>query len=226
MKKSIHESSYSFLVLWTVLLLCVGCIDNPPEPDPIPDLKPAEFIKVSADYHHSLALEKDGKLWAWGYNTFGQLGISTFSNTYYPVLIDSGYTEISTGSLTGYFSGTIVNSFYSMGIKSDGSLWAWGSNQEGQLGDGTYTNASNPVYIGSDYTAVSAGGAHTLAIKKDSSLWAWGFNYYGQLGDGSKVDKNVPTHIGDGYISISAGRKHSLAIKSDGSMWAWGANGF
>jgi len=120
---------------------------------------------------------------------------------------------------------------YSLGLRSDGTLWAWGDNTQSQLGDGT-TGAANsknvPTRIGvdDDWAEVAAGWGHTLALKSDGTLWAWGLNTSSQLGDGTTVAKNVPTKVGtdDDWAEVAAGQYHSFALKDDGSLWAWGQN--
>ncbi len=115
-----------------------------------------------------------------------------------------------------------------LAIRSDRSLWAWGRNQDGELGDGTYTSRTLPTQIGTDtdWAFVSVGATHSVAIKTDGTLWAWGSNSSGQLGDGTYIDKNVPVQIGSDtdWASFSAGASHNMAIKTDGSLWAWGSN--
>ena len=83
---------------------------------------------------------------------------------------------------------------HTIGIKTDGTLWAWGRNDYGQLGDGTNTNKNVPTQIGTDtnWKLIAAGDNHTMAIKDNGTLWAWGRNNYGQLGDGTTVNKNTP----------------------------------
>ena len=113
-------------------------------------------------------------------------------------------------------------------MQSDGSLWGWGSNNNGQLGDGTTADKLFPVRIGSatDWSQVATGSVHALAIKTDGSLWAWGDNSAGQLGDGSNSDKNIPTRIGTAsdWAQVGANSLYSVAIKTDGTLWSWGAN--
>ena len=110
-----------------------------------------------------------------------------------------------------------------------GTLWAWGLNNYGQLGDGATTNKTSPVQIGtaSNWVIVTAGIFHTLGIKSDGTLWAWGLDSDGQLGDGTTDDKTSPVQIGtaNNWVSVSAGQNYSLALKSDGTLWAWGFNG-
>ncbi len=115
-------------------------------------------------------------------------------------------------------------------IRSDGTLWAWGYNWFGQLGDNTNTDRSVPTRVGTDnkWAAVSAGSSHTLALKTDGSLWAWGANGFGQLGDGAGIDSRIPVQIGQDkdWAAVWAGGTSSLALKNDGSLWAWGDNQF
>ncbi|MCL2175350.1 MAG: hypothetical protein FWB73_04815 [Treponema sp.] len=191
--------------------------------------------QVSAGSLHTVAIKTDGTLWAWGDNRYGQLGDGTSgidsndhsANKNIPVLIGSGYASVSAGDS------------HTVAIKTDGTLWAWGANSSGQLGDGTWYESKNtPVQIGTGYASVSAGDDHTVAIKTDGTLWAWGMNNYGQLGDGTNTyyndgygnyinnDRNAPVQIGTGYASVSAGSDHTVAIKTDGSLWAWGRNNY
>jgi len=115
----------------------------------------------------------------------------------------------------------------SFAITDDGTLWSWGSNTNGQLGDGATTNSVNPLNIGGNFATVSAGYGHSLALKTDGTLWAWGNNGFGQVGDGTTTAATVPVQIGSaGYSAVSAGLNFSLAIKKDGTLWAWGDNSF
>ena len=111
-------------------------------------------------------------------------------------------------------------------IKPDGSLWAWGNNMSGQLGDGTTTHSDTPIKIMEDIVFVSAGASHTMAIQSDGSLWAWGNNRAGQLGDDTTINRLTPIKIMEDVVSVSAGASHTMAIRTDGSLWAWGNNYF
>jgi hypothetical protein len=118
--------------------------------------------------------------------------------------------------------------FHSAAIKSDGTLWTWGSNSEGQLGNGTLDPSWVPVQIGTDNTwsQISVGSRHCVAIKQDGTLWAWGANHVGQLGDSTTIQRNSPVQIGNHklWTRVSSGSAHNLALASDGSIWAWGDN--
>ena len=136
--------------------------------------------------------------------------------------------------LTPFLAKLISANRHTVAIRTDGSLWAWGSNNYGQLGDGTETNKNTPTRIGTDtnWKSVSTGSEHTIALKTDGSLWAWGSNVFAQLGDGTggggfddnSGNKNIQTKIGTdtNWASVSAGGYHTVAIKTDGSLWAWG----
>jgi alpha-tubulin suppressor-like RCC1 family protein len=124
----------------------------------------------------------------------------------------------------------IVGLNHSVGLKNDGSLWAWGSNAHGQLGIGNNTNVNVPTQIGnsSNWQKISIGSEHVLAIKSDGTLWAWGYNTFGQLGNGNNLDLNIPTQIGNetNWQTVACGSQHTLAIKTDGTLWAWGRNNY
>ncbi|MCL2388623.1 MAG: S-layer homology domain-containing protein, partial [Defluviitaleaceae bacterium] len=112
----------------------------------------------------------------------------------------------------------------SYAIMEDGSLWGWGTNYVGQLGDGTWNNRHDPVRIMENVVTVSAGQSHVLAVTTDGGLWAWGSNTGGQIGDGTTTHRNNPVRIMENVIAVSARQMHSFAITADGVLWAWGTN--
>lgn len=118
----------------------------------------------------------------------------------------------------------------SFAILQDGSLWAWGNNREGQLGDGTTERRFAPVKIMDDVAAVSASGAHTIAIKTDGSLWAWGDNSTGEIGNGDIENRFVfvivPEKVMECTVTACAGSGYTIAVRTDGSLWVWGDNSF
>ncbi|TRX30276.1 hypothetical protein FNW52_20320, partial [Flavobacterium sp. ZT3R18] len=121
-----------------------------------------------------------------------------------------------------------TGSNHTVALKTDGTLWTWGNNNAGQLGDGTNTNRNTPKQIGTanDWKTIVSTSDHTIAIKTDGTLWAWGYNIYGQLGDGTTTNKNTPIQIGTDtdWQTINTGAFYTVAIKADGTLWAWGEN--
>ncbi len=182
-------------------------------------------VSVAAGFEHSLAIGSDGNLYAWGYNSSGQLGDGTKTdrNTPVQVFLPSGVSAVSVSA----------GDSHSFAIGSDGNLYAWGNNSIGQLGDGTTTSRNTPVQVilpsGVSAVSVAAGNLHSFAISSDGKLYAWGDNGVGQLGDGTTTDRNTPVQvflpIGVSVVSVAAGSFHSLAIGSDGKLYAWGQNG-
>src|SRR5262249_54323255 len=113
---------------------------------------------------------------------------------------------------------------------SAGTVWTWGWNSAGQLGDGTTTDRHAPVQVPgvSGVGGVSAGAYHTLALRGDGTVWAWGYNAVGEVGDGTTVTRSRPVQVPGltGMVAVSAGGLHSLALRGDGTVWAWGDNDF
>ena len=223
-----------------------------PDRKAYPDL-PADFtyLQVSAGASHSLAVGSDGNAWAWGWNGGGQLGDGTGNsrnapvrvktpdrNTYPDLPADFTYVQVSAGG------------DHSLAVGSDGNAYAWGSNEYGQLGDGTTTERHAPVMVRTPdrktypdlpadftYLQVSAGTDHSLALGSDGNVYAWGYNYYGQLGNNRSGDNAnpVPVRVRDPAnptdtsqglkaAQVRAGYHFSLAVGSDGNAYAWGYN--
>jgi len=109
---------------------------------------------------------------------------------------------------------------HTMALKNDGTLWAWGYNEYGQIGDKTTINRSTPTRVSNiaGVKSIAAGYAHSIALKKDGTLWTWGYNYRGQLGDGTSIDKSEPVQvsgINNDVKAIAAGADHTIALKVD-----------
>ncbi|MFN1215998.1 T9SS type A sorting domain-containing protein [Chryseobacterium kwangjuense] len=177
-----------------------------------------KFLAVSS--HHTLGLKNNGTLWSWGNNAVGQLGIG------------SSVSKFSTPQQVGTESNwktVSAKGFHSLALKSDGSLWGWGMNEHGELGDGTAVQRNSPVQIGNSYdwkSITTTTRYRSFAIKNDGSLWGWGQNENGELGDGTTIQRNSPVQIGNSYDwkSIDCGALHCVAIKQDNSVWSWGGN--
>ena len=167
---------------------------------------------------HTLFADTDGTVWAWGYNSKGQLGNGTTTNSSNAAQIAglSGVTAVAAGTE------------FSMALKSDGTVWAWGDNTDGQLGDGTTTSRTTPVQVSgiTDAVAITAGDVHAAALKSDGTILVWGDNTYGQLGNGTVISSALPVQISalTNIVSVSAGYDHTLALQKDGTVWAWGNN--
>ena len=180
---------------------------------------------IAAGPAHSLFIKSDGSLWAMGDNNYGQLGDGTFNNTNQPEeIVSSNVTAIAVG---GFYGDPTIEEF-SLFTKSDGSLWAMGYENSGDLGDGNYfiwTNQPEQI-VSNNVVAIAAGGSHSLFVKSDGSLWAMGQGFEGELGNGrtgitSRTNKPVQI-LSSGVIAVAAGGLYSLFLKSDGSLWAMG----
>ncbi|MGE5329012.1 MAG: hypothetical protein ACM3KR_05875 [Deltaproteobacteria bacterium] len=175
---------------------------------------------ISAGNRHSLVLKNDGTVWAWGENTYCQLGDNTWSNRTAPIQVPNiaDITAISASA----------GGLHNLVLKKDGTVWSWGYNGSGQLGNGAGKYLSYAVRIPSlsGVGAISAGSSHSLALKKDGTLWAWGDNSSGELGNNSTNSSSTPIQINgiNNINKISAGCLFTLALKNDGTVWAWGDN--
>ena len=186
----------------------------------------AQVQSVSAGGYHTCAVKTDGTLWCWGGGGYGQLGDGTAADSLVPVQVSGHATDWA--AVSAGFQHTCA-------VKTDHSLWCWGWNDAGQLGDGTTTVQPNPVPVqvsghATDWAAVSAGYQHTCAVKTDHSLWCWGGDDYGQLGDGTTTSSLVPVQVSGhatDWAAVSAGSLYSTcAVKTDHSLWCWGWNSF
>jgi alpha-tubulin suppressor-like RCC1 family protein len=179
--------------------------------------------QVSAGILHTAAIKTDGTLWTWGYNNNGQLGDNSVSNKSSPVQTISFGTN---------WKQVVCGSSHTAAIKTDGTLWLWGDNLYGQLGDNSISDKSSPVQtisFGTNWKQVVCGSTYTAAIKTDGTLWLWGRDNYGQLGDNSVSNKSSPVQTisaGTNWKQVSSGAGHTAAIKTDGTLWLWGLNGF
>lgn len=176
---------------------------------------------IAAGEQHTLAVDLQGRVWAWGFNEYGQLGQPTsvkYSNK--PVLV-SGVNDVVA---------VAAGANHSVALTSDGKVYAWGRGNEGQVGNGQTRDKNDTPELVRNLTGImeiAAGDNHTLALKHDrTTIYAWGSNNYGQLGDGGYDAKLTPIQVSgiSGVKMISAGNDHSIAIKDDGTVWTWGRN--
>jgi alpha-tubulin suppressor-like RCC1 family protein len=169
-------------------------------------------------------IKADGTLWVWGSNVFGSLGLNTAG--FYSA-VSSPIQTITYGTTWSQVS---CSTDSVMAVKTDGTLWAWGSNYFGMLGDNTTVHKSSPVQVAgfaTTWSSVSKGPSHTCGIKKDGTLWCWGYNQQGQLGDNTITHRSSPVQTiagGSNYLQVSCGDGFTAAVKTDGTLWLWGAN--
>ena len=169
---------------------------------------------VSLGAWHSAAITKDGSLYMWGYNNYGQLGNGSSGNyekSVSPIKIMENVAAVSLGA------------WHSAAITKDGSLYMWGENSDGQLGNGTTNNLTRPQRIAVNVQSVELYGSYTTAISKDGGLYTWGYNLNGRLGNGTTTNSYTPIKIMSNVVS-SAGGSHTIALKKDGTVYTWGTN--
>ncbi|QQR86724.1 MAG: hypothetical protein IPJ76_00430 [Flavobacteriales bacterium] len=176
-----------------------------------------DWWQVAAGSRHTIALRTSGTLWGWGENASGQLGDGTFVNhpTPFPCGTATDWTDID------------AQGFHSMGLKNASStLWVWGDNNYGQVGNGSGTSEGLPVQVLTNCSSMSAGYYYCMAIKTDGSLWAWGNNVSHELGQGNNMTEPLPVQVGtaNDWSMVDAGFEHTLGIRSVANMYAWGAN--
>jgi alpha-tubulin suppressor-like RCC1 family protein len=180
-------------------------------------------IAVAGGAYHSVAVQANGSVQAWGDNGQGQLGNGSTTSSTVPVTV--------TG-LAGQVVDVAVGAYHTVALLADGTVQAWGNNSFGQLGNGTTTASSQPVTVtglGGTVTAIAAGAYHTLALMADGTVKAWGDNSEGQLGNGSTVSSSIPvtvTGLGAQPVAIAADGANSLALLASGAVQAWGYNNY
>ncbi|HEV3050786.1 MAG TPA: Ig-like domain-containing protein, partial [Longimicrobium sp.] len=205
-----------------------GSRQNAPNPTAVAGGR--TYTTIASGNTHSCARTPAGEVYCWGLNTSGQLGLGTTTGpdgcgltssipcSQTPRLVLGGLTFRSIG-----MGGT-----HSCGVATDGSVWCWGSNGSGQLGDGTTTSSSVPVRVTgvSNLKAITGSDSHTCGIAQDDSVWCWGENGDGQLGTGNTTDSLVPVQVSGGLRAsvISALGANTCAISTAGSTWCWGNN--
>jgi alpha-tubulin suppressor-like RCC1 family protein len=185
----------------------------------VPNL--TNITAIAAGTYHVLALKNDGTVWAWGDNVSGQIGNGTTGT--------DAKTPTQVSNLTNVVK-IAAGRFFSLAIKSDGTVWTWGENLYGQLGNGTNTDSNVPVQVkgltGITSALAATGAFHCIVVKNDNTVWAWGRNTYGNLGDNSVTHRSVPVQMIDiaDVSSLAAGTNFSILTKTDGSFWGCGRN--
>ena len=202
----------------------------------IADVIEGKMVQVSAGDTHSVALMEDGTVWQWGDNFHdGSIVdcVEKLNQLIFARPIETNNYAIKKIDIDDVTSIAAGNSM-SAAIKSDGTLWTWGFNAFGQLGNGTdilntggkiLIDSSIPYKILDDVKSVSLGNYWGMAVKNDGTLWAWGKNTYGVLVTSPRGIHNCkPVSIMGGVVEARAGAKHGIALREDGAVWIWGSN--
>ena len=176
------------------------------------------IVAISAGSSHATAIDTDGNLWIWGRNFNGALGMgqtpARLPNSPEPLLVLENVVSVSAGR------------HHTLAIRDDGSLWAWGMNNESQIGTGSASPSRNTpveIQIDGNVRTVVAGSGHSFAITSDGNLWAWGDNSDRGLGhDAVTAILHNPTIVMQDVIAVSSGSRYTMAQRTDGSLWVWG----
>lgn len=177
------------------------------------------WATVSAGIAHTCATRTNGTLWCWGGNSAGEIGNGK-----------PGEDQLVPARVGAFSNWATVTAGWgtTCAIRATGTLWCWGLNDYGQLGNGTRVDAATPVRVGSsrDWTGVTTSYAHTCATRDGGTLWCWGLNASGDLGDGTRHDRLRPVQVGTSteWSTVVAGTEDTCGTRTDGTLWCWGDN--
>lgn len=186
----------------------------------------ADWCQLAAGERHTLGTRTNGSAWSWGRNTSslggtGQLGDNSTTNKSSPVSVVGGFAD---------WCQLGAGRYHSVGVRSNGSAWAWGDNTAGRLGNNSINAQSSPVSVVGGFTnwcQIDAGTTHSIAIRSAGSVWTWGCNGAGQLGNNSTVNRSSPVSVVGGFADwcrIASGGAHNIAIRTNSTVWSWGNN--
>lgn len=213
------------MVLWMHVSVCPALSDDSGVP---------KFIYVSMGSEHGLAIAENNTVWTWGKNNWGECGI-----TFVPGNNSTHVINLTMIPGLDDVKAVAAGCGYSMALKNDGTVWTWGDNGHGCLGDGTNISRSDPEPVPGlrNVTAIEAGPFFAMALKDDGTVWAWGINDDGELCDGSIIKDSLRIYNPIDYnatpariqglsdvVAIRAGKDNGMAVKKDGTVWAWGSN--
>lgn len=210
-----------------------GAFTVTPRPLPAPVVDLDDVVAIAAGTNNTAcALRRDASVWCWGRNNIGQIGDgSSGANKPRPARV-----EVAPGQPLANVVAVAAGLAHQMALDADGNVWAWGFNQNGQIGNGGTTNQTRAVKIDglSGVVAISAGNQFSLAVRGDGSAWAWGRNASGQLGDGTTTNRPTPVQVLDarqpqgtlhGVTALAAGGTHTVAVTDEGAVLCWGSKG-
>jgi Alpha-tubulin suppressor and related RCC1 domain-containing proteins len=188
-----------------------------PDPPAVPQSSVA--VSISVGMSHVCAAMSDGQVWCWGGNEGGQLGAVADS--------DSSSAAVRVEAAPS-FTAVAAGGAHSCALAKDGTIWCWGANPNGQLGDGTMKSRTHPAVVAGTgrFTAVAAGVSHSCALDATGAAWCWGANQLGQLGNAGTTSSRVPLRVSDGmrFRALAAGGAATCGIATDATMWCWGAS--
>lgn len=198
---------------------------------PVQVLGLTNMVSIGAGRYHTLAVRNDGTVWAWGWNAWGQLGDGSIAAG--GCLCET--LAVQVGGLADIVA-VSGGAEHSLGLMGNGTVWAWGENAWGQLGDGTTITTGchcnpNPVQVSglTNITAISGAAAHSVAMSTDGTVWSWGRNIEGELGNGTtSLSSNLPVQVSGltNVVAIAGSNYATHAVKEDGTVWGWGRNNF
>ncbi len=179
------------------------------------------FCNISSGYFNTIGIDKNGQVWGWGYNYYGQLGNNS---------VTSERTPVSILGSKKTFCNIVSGRYHSTSIDKNGQVWTWGYNNYGQLGDNSVISRLTPVSIQGakkTFCNITDGFFYSLVIDKNGQMWGWGYNFFGNLGDNSTVSKCTPVSIKGAkktFCKVSSGYYHVEGIDKYGQVWGWGYN--
>ncbi len=187
------------------------------------------FTEISAGFEHGVALKNDGTVYAWGNNVYGSVGNGTGgANNFKPTPL-----QVFSGANPVLATAVGAGEYHTLAVDaSDGSVWAWGRNTDGQLGKSSLNKADSwvPVKVNNlqNIVAVYGGSGWSMALDSSAQVWVWGKNSLGQLGIGNTTMQLSPVMVGvlNGSVGLSAGSSHGIALGLDGVVQAWGDNSY
>lgn len=187
------------------------------------------IVDIAAGANHNVALGSNGAIYAWGVNMYGQVGQDPDSvQVDRPVAIALGAPTTTRKGLRNLAAAVAAGDYHTMALTMDGTVYTWGGNASGQLGDGTTTDRFQPKRVEGlqNIRAIAAGSTFSMALDTAGRVWAWGNNVLGQLGTGDRLSSWKPVQVArvDAIRGIVAGGAHAMAVRADGSLWTWGTN--
>ena len=195
-----------------------GTLANSASPVHVVEL-PEAAVGLSAGRSHTCAVLQDGTLWCWGDNSSGQIAPDAQSDNVTPVLVSDPAGQVAQVACG--------DDFTCIRLASDGTVWCWGANALGQLGDGTGTDSATPVAVTLSTAAsdIGAGSSHACAVLSDGSVWCWGDNGAGQVLGGGSAQYLSPQEVGvTSAVSVAPGDRHTCVVDQSGQAWCWGRN--